>query len=213
MPAKGKQRSKVRHLGASGNFDGGGRLFRFLRYSHIFASIVREILEQKILQQVSPNPLTLSQFHLLKLVSLNGNHQVGEVADFLGVSPPAATQNIDKLERLGLVARSPSKGDRRATLLSPSAKGRRLVQKYESLKSERLTSVLEDFSDKEIEQLGGLLERFSLRMLRDEESGDALCLRCAAYWEEHCPVGNIRGGCPYQSVRNERGSSAKREAQ
>src|SRR3990172_1781993 len=96
----------------------GNGSFRLLRSSHIFASAVREILEQKLVREVSSVPLTLSQFHLLKLMHLNGRHQVGQVADFLGVSPPAATKNIDKLEALGLLVREPSKGDRRARLLS-----------------------------------------------------------------------------------------------
>jgi hypothetical protein len=69
---------------------------RLLRYSHIFASTVREILESKLLREASPLPLSLSQLHLLKLMTLNGRHQVGELAGFLGVSPPAATKSVDK---------------------------------------------------------------------------------------------------------------------
>ena len=178
-----------------------GELHSFLRYSHIFASLVREILEEKILGEVSPAPLSLSQFHLLKLIALNGKHQVGEVADFLGVSPPAATKNIDKLERLGLVARLPSPGDRRATLLSSSPKGRRLVDKYETAKEERLTPVLAGFSQEELRQLARLMERFSLRLLNGEGAEDGLCFRCSAYYEESCPVNHLHDQCPYQRLR------------
>jgi DNA-binding MarR family transcriptional regulator len=174
---------------------------RLVRYSHIFASAVREVLELKLLRAVCPTPLTLSQFQLLKLMSANGHHQVGEVADFLGVSPPAATKNIDKLERLGLVVRSPSKGDRRATLLTVSPKGRRLVRKYEEAKTARLSPVLERFEPEEIEQFSRLLERFSVSLLGMEPSGPGFCLRCAAYVEEGCPVGQVRGGCPYEKIR------------
>ena len=180
---------------------GQSRLFRLMRFSHVFASTVHEVLELKFLRETTPSPLTLLQFHLLKLISLNGRHHVGEVADFLGVSPPAATTNIDKLERLGLVARSPSPGDRRATLLSSSAKGRRLVRKYEDLKANRLAPVLGAFSPGEIDQLAGLLERFALLLIKQEASGKGLCLRCAAYCEDNCSVGRIRGGCPYQEGR------------
>ncbi|NIM20581.1 MAG: MarR family transcriptional regulator [Candidatus Latescibacteria bacterium] len=175
--------------------------FRLLRYSHIFASAVREILELKLLREVSPLPLTLSQFHLLKLMSVNGQHQMGQLADFLGVSPPAATKNIDKLERLKLVVRTPSKGDRRATLLSVSPKGRRLVRKYEELKTERLTPVLDEFQPQEVEKLSELLERFSVSLLRIEHPGEEFCLRCAAYIADDCPVGPFCGGCPYQKGR------------
>jgi len=159
------------------------------------------VLEVKFLAETTQHPLTLLQFHLLKLIALNGDHQMGEIANFLGVSAPAATKNIDKLERLGLVVRSPSKGDRRATLLSSSSKGRRLVQKYEDLKATRLGPVLREFKREELDDFSQLLERFSLCLLKNEESADGLCLRCSAYCEDHCPVAQVRGGCLYQKVR------------
>lgn len=178
---------------------------RLLRNSHIFSSAVREILEQKFLKEASSLPLTLSQFHLLKLMSINGQHQVHEVAEFLGVSPAAASKNIDKLEGLGLVSRTPSRGDRRATLLKITSKGRKLVLAYEELKAARLYPVLDKFKSKEINELSRLLERFSVEVFKLEEreeqgSTNGYCLRCAAYLENDCPVGDIRGGCPYYKV-------------
>jgi DNA-binding MarR family transcriptional regulator len=177
---------------------GEDQRLRILRYSHIFASIVREVLEVKLLREVCHDPLTLSQLHLLKLISFNGQHQVGQMADFLGVSPPAATKNIDKLERLGFVVRTPSKGDRRATLISVSAKGRELVQKYEQCKAALLTPVLAHFRREEAEQFTKLLERFSVLLLGAASAEPGVCLRCAAYVEPDCPVGEVQGGCRYQ---------------
>ena len=202
--------SQVKKSGAGGRPGGGGFAgteLQVLRYSHIFASVVQDILELKFLQEASPFPLSLKQFHLLKVIALNGSHQVCELASFLGVSAPATTRNIDKLERLGLIVRSPSKGDRRATLLSPSAKGRGLVEKYEGLKADRLAPVLDAFSTEELLQFAGLLERFSLRLIGQEDLDTGLCLRCAAYCEEQCPVGRMRGGCPYHKYRQGRMSS------
>ncbi len=194
---------------APGN--GHGEHFELLRYSHIFASAVRDLLELKILREVTDAPLTLPQFHLLKLISLNGSHQVGEVAQFLGVSPPAATKNIDKLEGLGLVARSRSTADRRATLLASSRKGRQLVKRYEALKEERLEPILDGFSEKELAQFSRLLERFSLLLIKQEDSGEGLCLRCSAYYDEACPVNHLRDGCPYQKVREHRDGGEHRK--
>lgn len=194
--------SKIPPDGAFTN--GSKHLYHFLRFSHIFASVIREILETRFLEEVCAQPLSRSQFHLLKLISLNGQHQVGEAAEFLGVTPPAATQNIDKLVRQGLLLRTPSKGDRRAVLLSASAKGRRLVQRYEELKRSRLTPILAEFTREELEQLTHLLERFSLAMIRQEQASDGLCMRCAAYWDEQCPINRVRGDCSYQRVRTER---------
>ncbi len=189
------------------------RQYRLLRHSHIFASVVREVLEVKFLREVTPYAISLSHFHVLKVIAINGDHQVGEVANFLGVSAPAATKSIDKLERLGLIVRTPSKGDRRATMLSPSARGRRLVQKYEDLEAERLSPVLDEFTREEQDLLADLLERFSLSVIEREASSGGLCLRCAAYRDQDCTVGVTRGGCPYQKGRGGRtGASAAQEA-
>jgi len=188
-----------------GNGNGGveaARLHRFLRYSHVFSSAVREIMESRYLSEVSPHSLTLPQFHLLKLIALNGHHQVGEVAEFLGVSSPAASKNIDKLERLGLVAREHSKGDRRAILLTASPKGRRLVRKYEDLKALRLAPVLARFQPEQIDEMAHLLEKFSVLLFDSEKSEEGFCLRCAAYCEESCPVGHVLGNCPYEKIRS-----------
>ena len=178
------------------------RLHGVLRLSHIFSSVVREILEVRLLEDSTPLPLTLSQFHILKLMTLNGRHQVGELAEFLGVSAPAITKNVDKLERFGLVVRMPSEGDRRATLLSPSQKGRRLVEKYEELKMARLRPALSGFSGEELEHFASMLERVAVALLRLEETPRGFCMRCAAYIETGCPVGHVRGGCPYDRLNH-----------
>jgi DNA-binding MarR family transcriptional regulator len=181
--------------------------FKLLRYSHIFSSAVREVLETNLLHEVSPFPLSLSQFHILKLMSVDGEHQVGDVADLLGVSAPAATKNIDKLERLGLIVRKPSKGDRRAILLSVSPLGRKLVLNYEELKSAKLYPLLAEFPEEDVAQFTELLERFSVALFKLEEAGEGYCLRCSAYLEDGCPIGRVRGGCPYQEICEERAGS------
>jgi DNA-binding MarR family transcriptional regulator len=182
--------------------EGAARLHRLLRYSHIFSSAVREILESRYLEAVSDHALTLPQFHLLKLIGLNGHHQVGEVAEFLGVSAPAASKNIDRLENLGLVARSACEEDRRATLLSASPKGRDLIRRYEDVKEQRLAPVLAKFESAEIDRLSDLLERFSVLLFEQERAGDSFCLRCAAYCRVGCPIGEVLGHCPYDAIRS-----------
>lgn len=189
--------------GAAQGSEGGARgtlancSHDLLRCSHIFASVVRDVLESKPLREASPASLTPSQLHLLALMTRDGQHQVGEAADFLGVSSAAATKNIDKLERLGLVARGASPGDRRATMLTVSPKGRRLVRKYEQLKAARLSVALKGLRAEEIRAFTRMLERFTLRVLEREPSADRFCLRCDGYIEAGCPVGQLRDGCPY----------------
>ena len=170
---------------------------RFLRSGHIFASAIRETLELELLRGVTNKRLTCSQLYLLKLIAEQGRHQVGELANLLGVTPPAATKNIDKLERLGLVVRHRSTGDRRATLLSASPQGCDLIQKYEASKAARLSSALSRFQPEEVSQATELLERFAVALLDLDSSGQGCRLRCAAYIADDCPVGRTQGGCPH----------------
>lgn len=188
-------------MGEGGRLDTtSGELFGLIRYSHIFGAAVRELLEVKLLEEIGADHLSLPQLHLLQLITLNGAHQMGQIADFLGVSPPAATKNIDKLERLGLVKRTPSERDRRATLLTSSPKGRRLVERYRSLKLERLRPVLNAFSTDELVQFERLLARFSTALIRSEGTVDGLCLRCSAHFDAGCPIQHFHDGCPYQKL-------------
>ena len=187
---------------------GEGDILHLLRCSHIFASVIHEVLEVKLLQEATTLPVNISQFLLLKLMCSNGNHQIGEVASVLGVTPPAATKSIDKLERLGLVVRTPSKGDRRATLLSVSLQGRRLVRRCERLRQAHLSPAVERFKAEEIDQLASLLQRFSVALLDLERDEDTFCLRCAAHIEDDCAIGQSLGDCPYKkacAARDKRG--------
>ena len=184
-------------------------LGRLVRRSHIFASVIRDILDVRLLQDVSPSPLTPTQFQLLRLMARDGQHQVRQIADVLGISAPAATKTADKLERLGLISRAPCAGDRRATLLSVSSKGRRLVHKYEQRQAEYLTTTLRRFRPREIEQFSELLERFSVRLLGPPVPGDGnVCLRCRGYLEEECPLSEHCGGCGCRDFFVQRGAVA-----
>lgn len=204
MPRTSSQNRSQWGSQRSRSAEGKGKSLQLLRNTHIFASAVHDILEMRILHDVSaPAPaLTLPQFHLLKLMSLDGHRQVGDVAGFLGVSAPAATKTIDKLERLGLITRQHSKEDRRAILLSPSPKGRRLVSRYVTAMNRRLAPIFKEFSRSEVAKLAEMLERFALCLIRQADSEDDLCLRCAAYYDEDCAVAKVRGGCPYQEMLN-----------
>jgi DNA-binding MarR family transcriptional regulator len=180
--------------------------YRLLRSVHILSVLVSEILESKFLRRISPLPLNLSQLHLLKLMSFDGLRQVGDVAGSLGVSAPAATKNIDKLERLGLVIRTRSTGDRRTTLVSLSPEGRQLVREYERTKAFHLSSILGSFRPEELREFAALVERFCASLLGAEPPAAGPCMRCAAYLQEGCLVSEVSGGCPYRGVYSGHGT-------
>jgi DNA-binding MarR family transcriptional regulator len=176
-------------------------LHGLLRQTHIFASTIREILEVKLLREVSDAPLTLAQLQLLKLMVRDGQHHLTEVAHFLGVSPPAATKNIDKLVGLGLVHRERSTDDRRATLLSASPQGQRLVEEYERRKEHLVKPVAERFRPEELKLFTSLLERFAVSLLERETPESGFCARCCGYVDAGCPVNWLLGDCAFRKLR------------
>ncbi len=184
------------------------RLRRFLRIGHIFSASVQEIVGSRFLAESTDLPITLAQLHLLKLLANNGEHRVSDAAVLLGVSSPAATKCIDKLERLGLLSRTPSTSDRRATILSASPEGRDLVREYERVNRKRLGPVLNGFSPDEIDDLTDMLERVAVALFDREGSEMSSCLCCGAYIENDCSIARVRGGCPYQEMRVERSTES-----
>ena len=124
---------------------------QFLRFSHIFASIVREILEVKLLEEVAPHPLTLPQFHLLKAVAygwrqlaLADNAQeirrlaedlYGRLATFVTHMNKVGRQLASSVENynraVGSLERSVLPGARKFTELGVHAK--KDIEKLESL--------------------------------------------------------------------------------
>jgi len=169
----------------------------FARNAHIFAAVVREVLECRLLHQLSGDGLTPLQFQLLRFISIHEDQQIADVAEFLGVSSPAATRNVDKLERLGLIERRDHATDRRVTLLAPSHIGRSLIQSREVIEQQRIAHALEGFTPEERAVLARLMERFFLRLLRTVEDRNESCLRCSAWFADDCPVQFISPGCPY----------------
>ena len=115
---------------------------------------------------------------------------------------------LDKLERLGLVSRTPSTSDRRATTLAASAEGRRVVRDYERIKKDCLQPILGEFELREIEQLTELLERFAVALYSRQRPSREACLWCGAYIDDDCAIARIRGGCPCRDSRSSSSTEA-----
>ncbi len=185
---------------ASGPFP-GDQFHRFLRYGHVLRSLLREFLEEDFLRQICPHRLTRSQFCFLKLIAANSDLQVGELARSIGVSAAAASKNLDKLERQGLVIRETSSEDRRAILLSASGEGRRLVLDYERHKAARLMPVIESLGVEKTGILCDLLEEVCTGMLARVEEPRETCLRCAGYYRPDCVFEEFQGECALKPRR------------
>ena len=106
-------------------------------------------------------PLTPAQYHLLLALSDEPGLGVGEMAAAAGCTSPTATRMLDGLERDGVIVRESSTEDRRRTIVSLTAKGKRLLsqqRRRHQLKKQRL---YEQLSPSERRQTEVLLRRLA----------------------------------------------------
>jgi len=158
----------------------------FLGSSHVFASVVNEVVEEKLLRQVTRGCISLSQFKLLKLLALTEACSIGDVAAFLGVSNAAASKTVDKLVRRKFLTRSEFPADRRAIELALTERSRRLLRQYEILKTHQLNQLFHQFSPRELHRTAQLLYRLSARLVDHSPKPEQLCLQCGIYFRDKC---------------------------
>jgi DNA-binding MarR family transcriptional regulator len=88
-----------------------------------------QIVLGRINSALSQFSLTFSRYEALALLSFarNGSMAMARMGERLQVHPTSVTSTIDRLERDGLVTRSPHPDDRRATLATLTKDGRNML--------------------------------------------------------------------------------------
>ena len=108
----------------------------------------------------SPGPdLTLSQARTVWLLHAHDSHTMSELARRSAVSRPAATSNVDALQKLGMIERFADPSDRRVVLVRLSGKGRKWVQEHKKRHREDMTLLLSKLSARERAELADSLEK------------------------------------------------------
>jgi DNA-binding MarR family transcriptional regulator len=110
--------------------------------------------------QRSRVPLTRSGSAVLSTVERAGPLAVSELAERLGVDQSTASRQVKPLEERGLIGRTNDPSDRRSSLLSITAAGRRVRSRVRETVLSDIDAALHDWSPEESAQLGALLERF-----------------------------------------------------
>jgi DNA-binding MarR family transcriptional regulator len=100
------------------------------------------IFRQLLWQKASDLDLTYAQSQVLfRLAEHPGSH-MGDVAKAFGVTLPAVTHIVDRLEEKGLVVRGDHPGDRRVYVLDLTRAGKTLVDELEALRLRGMERVL-----------------------------------------------------------------------
>ena len=105
----------------------------------------RELRRETRAEGVSPE-----QVALLVTIKYAPGAGVNELAARERVSPPAMTKHVDRLEREGLVKRTPSLSDRRRVGLTLTEEGARVLRRVRSRRTAWLAQRLGELSDDEL---------------------------------------------------------------
>jgi DNA-binding MarR family transcriptional regulator len=181
----------------------------FLGSTHVFASSVNDVIEERLLREVGPPQLTFSQFKLLKLVALTDGQTIGDVAAFLRVSNAAASKAVDKLVRQDLLVRTEAQSDRRAIQLSLTPSSRQVLAAYNAAKDRKLASVFRQFSARDLRQTADLLDRITAGIVDHTAHEEEICLQCGIYYRKKCLVRQlVRRNCIYHRRRSGKNAPA-----
>jgi DNA-binding MarR family transcriptional regulator len=91
----------------------------------------QQILLARVEATLKPFGLTFARYELLALLSFarKGSLPMKKASALLQVHPTSVTNAVDRLERAGLVARSPHPTDGRTTLIALTGEGRSLARR------------------------------------------------------------------------------------
>jgi len=101
---------------------------------------------QLLWQRASELDLTYAQSQVLFHVADNAGCHMGDVAKAFGVTLPAVTHIVDRLEEKQFLSRADDPGDRRVYILELTRTGRALVQELHGLQMRGVEGVLQRMS-------------------------------------------------------------------
>jgi DNA-binding MarR family transcriptional regulator len=105
--------------------------------------------------------ITPEQYWLLKCLSRQGAHSMGELASILGLTGGSVTSACKRLEKAGLVRRlrQGDGGDERVVLVELTGRGKEQVAAWQRERREVLSRMLEPLTQQEQDELQRLIER------------------------------------------------------
>jgi DNA-binding MarR family transcriptional regulator len=122
--------------------------------------------------------LTVSQLRGLRFLKRHEDCLVGDLANGLAVSYPAASKLMDRLINRGLSQRRDDETDRRNTRLRVTIKGRRVLETIEEKRQREIAQIFLRLEEEEQRFLTQGLKRFLEAALSDEAIINKICLHC-----------------------------------
>ena len=115
-------------------------------------------LNRELRRETRPLGITGGQAALLHLVQQNPGIGLGELAEREGVSAPAMSGYVDRLEAAGLLNRTRSGEDRRRVGLTVTAEAARILKALRRRRTAWLAARLRELDPAELEALDAAIE-------------------------------------------------------
>ena len=106
--------------------------------------------------------MCLTDFAALEALLHKGPLTIGEIQAKVPLALGSMTAAVDRLEKKGLILRTPSADDRRAKVLKLTPEGRRIVERAFSRHAAELESAMAVLNQSEKRQLHGLLKTLGI---------------------------------------------------
>ncbi|MBU8861299.1 MULTISPECIES: MarR family transcriptional regulator [unclassified Micromonospora] len=127
-----------------------------------FWAVTRRLRHQTK-RALQPWDISPGQARALGVLIRHGALRPGALAEHLRIAPRSATEVVDGLQERGLAQRRPDPGDRRATLVAPTAEGERVgtaIRQARATEAERFFGALSPDDQGELARI--------LRLLRED---------------------------------------------
>ena len=126
-----------------------------------FIKLIRaaESVSGAVHKELQTHGLTVSQFGILEALYHLGPMLQKDLAEKILKSPGNITMVIDNLAKRGLIVRKKSASDRRASVISATDEGLRLIGVIFPAHADRISKTMSALTQKEQEDLGRLLKK------------------------------------------------------
>jgi MarR family transcriptional regulator, 2-MHQ and catechol-resistance regulon repressor len=119
-------------------------------------------LRQLAEQSIANAGLCHTDFAALEALLHKGPLTISEIQEKVMLASGSMTAAVDRLEKLGLVVRKSSPGDRRARIVQLTPEGKRVVSACFGKHARDLEALMSVLSEKEKEQIYGSLKKLGL---------------------------------------------------
>ena len=110
-------------------------------------------IEAAALKNSEFGELTVTEFHILESIGLEGKRTMSETAYLAGVTIGTLTTSMNRLIRKGVVERKRDLNDRRVVLVSLTERGRKAYLHHEAFHQEMTDSIMGELKPEEDEVL------------------------------------------------------------